>query len=224
VIWGDEAEVRSFEDRWEGGIQVYVNWMRERVIEMHRILKPTGSFYLHCDWHAVHYLKQMADDIFGARHFQNEVIWYYRGAGVSPKRWARRHDNILFYTKNDGWYFDPDPVRGEYAKATQERFKHYIGNVRGDSDFGVQQLNPKGKHPDDVWEISIVAPSAKARLGYPTQKPEPLLERIIRASSKPGDIVLDPFAGCGTTLVVAERERREWIGIDISPTAVGLEN
>lgn len=222
VIWGDEAEVRSFEDRWQGGISVYVNWMRERVMELHRILKPTGSFYLHCDWHAAHALKVMLDDVFGENHFQNEVIWYYRGAGVSPRRWARRHDNILFYAKGKEWTFNVDPVRGEYADATKERFAHYIGNKRGKADYGVQALNPKGKHPDDVWEISILAPSAKDRLGYPTQKPEALMDRIILGSSNPGDIVLDPFAGCGTTLVSAHRLKRQWIGLDISPTAVGL--
>jgi len=222
VIWGDEAEVRSFEDRWEGGINVYVEWMRERVIELYRVLKPTGSLYLHCDWHASHYLKQMLDGIFGENHFENEIVWYYRGAGVSPKRWARRHDTIFFYTKGSDWTFNPDPVRTDYAPATKERFKHYIGNVRRSGDFGQQTLNPKGKHPDDVWEISIIAPSAKERLGYPTQKPEALLERVLLASSNAGDIVLDPFAGCGTTLVVAERLKRKWIGIDISPTAVGL--
>lgn len=221
VIWGDEAEVRSFEDRWEGGINHYIAWMKERMIEVHRVLRPTGSVYLHCDWHASHYLKVMMDDVFVGGELQNEVVWYYRGAGVSPRRWGRRHDTILFYTKGKKeWTFNPDPVREEYAEATKERFKHYIGNVRKGGDFGEQNLNPDGKHPDDVWEISIVAPSAKARLGYPTQKPEELLERIILASSNPGDIVLDPFAGCGTTQVVAERLDREWIGIDISPTAV----
>lgn len=222
VIWGDEAEVRSFEDRWQGGINVYVNWMRERVMEMRRILRPTGSFYLHCDWHAAHYLKVMLDDVFGANHFQNEVIWYYRGAGVSPRRWGRRHDNIFFYTKGKTWTFNVDPVRVEYAPATVERFRHQIGNVRGVHDFGQQELNPLGKHPDDVWEISIVAPSAKERLGYPTQKPTELLRQIILASSNKSDIVLDPFAGCGTTMVAARLEGRRWIGIDISPTAVGL--
>jgi len=222
VIWGDEAEVRSFEDRWEGGIHVYVGWMRERMMELHRVLKPTGSIYLHCDWHASHYLKVMMDEVFGEKNFQNEIVWYYRGAGVSPRRWARRHDTIFFYTKGKTWHFDPDEVRDQYAAATVERFKHFVGNVRKGSDFGQQALNPKGKHPDDVWEISIVAPSAKARLGYPTQKPEELLRRVILASSKKDDIVLDPFAGCGTTMVVAEQNNRQWIGIDISPTAVGL--
>ena len=109
VIWGDEAEVRSFEDRWEGGIYHYVGWMKERVMEMWRVLKPTGSLYLHCDWHAVHYLKVMKDEVLGEEHFQNEIIWYYRGAGVSPKRWARRHDTILWYTKGKTWYFNARP-------------------------------------------------------------------------------------------------------------------
>ena len=157
----------------------------ESVIELYRVLKPTGSFYLHCDWHAAHYLKVMLDGIFGEPHFQNEVIWYYRGAGVSPRRWARRHDNIFFYTKGATWTFNVDPVRDAYAQATTERFKHYVGNVRGPADFGEQQLNPKGKHPDHVWQISIVAPSARDRLGYPTQKPEKLMERIVLASSSP---------------------------------------
>jgi DNA modification methylase len=222
VIWGDEAEVRSFLDRWEGGIEVYTAWMRERCEQMHRVLAPTGSLYLHCDWHASHYLKAMLDDIFGYRQFQNEVIWYYRGAGVSKRRWGRRHDNLLFYTKGDEWTFNVDPVRVEYAAATQERFKHAVGNVRKGGDFGPQQLNPKGKHPDDVWQISILAPSARARLGYPTQKPEALLQNVVLASSNEGDTVLDPFCGCGTTLSVAEQYKRNWIGIDISPTAIDI--
>lgn len=222
VIWGDEAEVRSFIDRWEGGIEVYTNWMRERCEQMHRILTDTGSFYLHCDWHASHYLKAMLDDVFGYRQFQNEVIWYYRGAGVSKKRWARRHDALLFYTKGKEWTFNVDPVRVEYADATAARFKHKVGNVRKGGDFGPQKLNPKGKHPDDVWQISILAPSARARLGYPTQKPEALLQNVILASSNEGDVVLDPFCGCGTTLSVAEQYKRNWIGIDISPTAIDI--
>jgi DNA modification methylase len=226
VIWGDEAEVRSFMDRWDGGIERYIEWMEERCRELYRVLAPTGSLYLHCDWHAGHYLKVMLDDIFERRNFQNEIIWYYRGAGVSAYRWARRHDSLLFYTKSHkrgDWTFNVDPVRVEYADATQERFKHYIGNVRrGGADFGPQKLNPKGKHPDDVWQISIIAPSARARLGYPTQKPEELLRNVILASSNEGDLVLDPFCGCGTTVAVAEKHQREWIGIDISPSAIEL--
>lgn len=224
VIWGDEAEIRSFRDRWEGGIEVYAAWMAERLRACHRVLKKTGSIYLHCDWHASHYLKVRMDEIFGAGNFQNEIIWYYKGAGVSPKRWARRHDTILWYSKSDRFHFDPDPVRDEYADSTKERFSHYIGNVRGGHDFGVQELNPKGKHPDDVWQIKIIAPSANERLGYPTQKPEPLLERIVKSSSKKGALVLDPFCGCGTSVTIAQKLSRAWIGIDISPTAVRVIN
>ncbi len=222
VIWGDEAEVRSFEDRWEGGVHVYVDWMRERVIELHRILKPTGSLYLHCDWHAGHYLKQMLDEVFGANRFQNEIAWYYRGGGVSPKRWGRRHDTIFFYTKGDDWTFNVDPVRTPYSEESLERLQYKARAFRGDRVYDSYEANPGGKHPDDVWPIQPLMPSNRERLGYPTQKPPGLLRPIILASSNPGDIVLDPFAGCGTSLVVAQETKRQWIGIDISPTAVGL--
>ncbi|MGH2963831.1 MAG: DNA methyltransferase [Solirubrobacterales bacterium] len=224
VIWGDEAEVRSFQDRWEGGVQVYTAWMRERVLEMHRILKSSGSFYLHCDWHAAHYLKQMLDEVFGESHFQNEVVWYYRGGGVSPSRWARRHDTIFFYTKGDEWTFNVDPVRTPYSESVMESpTSRYDKSYRTNKVYEGYRPNPKGKHPDDVWPIQPLMPSDKTeRLGYPTQKPEALLERVIQASSNEGEVVLDPFCGCGTTIAVAQRLKRQWVGIDISPTAVGL--
>lgn len=224
VIWGDEAEVRSFEDRWEGGIQVYVAWMRERVFEMHRILKDTGSFYLHCDWHAAHYLKQMLDEVFGDNQFQNEIVWWYRGGGVSPRRWGRRHDTIFFYTKGKEWTFNVDPVRTAYSESVMESLpSRYDKSYRPNRVYSGYRPNPLGKHPDDVWPIQPLMPSdKKERLGYPTQKPEGLLEQIIQASSNEADIVLDPFAGCGTTMVVAHRLKRQWVGIDISPTAVSL--
>ena len=228
VIWGDEAEVRSFEDRWEGGIQVYVNWMKERMIEVHRVLKSTGSVYLHCDWHAGHYLKVMMDDVFESRNFQNEVVWYYKGGGSSPRRWSRKHDTILFYTKGKVWTFNLDAVRTAYSEEILSRPKssyrhhHYGSKDNPTAQVEGWDLNPKGKRPDDVWEMPIINPGARERLGYPTQKPETLLELIIKASSNPDDVVLDPFAGCGTALVVAHRERRRWLGIDISPTSVNL--
>lgn len=224
VIWGDEAEVRSFEDRWEGGMQVYVNWMRDRVHELRRVLKPTGSLYLHCDWHASHYLKQMCDEVFGTNQFQNEVVWYYRGGGVSPRRWGRRHDTILFYTKGKQWTFNVDPVRTPYSESVlASPPSRYDKSYRVNKVYSGYRPNPLGKHPDDVWPIQPLMPSDKReRLGYPTQKPEALLERIILASSQPGDIVLDPFCGCGTTIAVAQKLKREWVGIDISPTAVNL--
>lgn len=203
-------------------VMAYLTMMAIRLIELRRVLKPTGSIYLHCDPTASHYLKILMDTIFGKKNFRNEIAWCYRGAGYPKKDFGRRHDIILRYSKTDDYYMDVDAVREEYAEATKERFKHYIGNVRKGTDFGLQELHPLGKHPDDWWQIQPIAPSARARLGYPTQKPEPLLERIINASSKKGDIVLDPFCGCGTTIAVAQRLSRKWVGIDVTHLAINL--
>jgi site-specific DNA-methyltransferase (adenine-specific) len=208
----------------QNDMMAYLAMMAQRMVELHRVLKPTGSIYLHCDPTASHYLKLLMDAVFGSRSFLNEIVWYYRGAGVPKQTRAHRHDILLHYAKKEGQqYFNPDPIRRAYAEATTERFSHYIGNVRGDRDYGVQQLNPLGKHPDDViTDIQPIAPSARARLGYPTQKPEELLEEVIEASSKEGDLILDPFCGCGTTIAVAERLKRRWIGIDITHLAISL--
>ena len=200
----------------------YLAYMAARLLELRRVLKPTGSLYLHCDPHMGHYLKAVLDAVFGRRHFRNEIIWYYRGAGTPKKDFARRHDTILRYAESDR-YFDPDPARQPYAEATVERFSHRIGNVRGDRDYGQQSLNPKGKHPDDVFtDIQPIAPSANARTGYPTEKPIPLLMRIIDTSCQSDGIVLDPFCGCATACIAAQKLHRQWMGIDISPKAAEL--
>ena len=195
----------------------YLCFMAVRLIAMRRLLKPTGSIYLHCDPTASHYLKMLMDAIFGLKNFRNEIVWHYRGAGTPKKDFARRHDIILRYSKKTrDYYFDPDPARQPYAQATVERFSHYIGNVRDGVDYGQQELNPLGKHPDDViTDIQPIAPSSRDRSGYPTQKPLELYERIIEASSNKDDMVLDPFAGCATTCVAAEKLGRQWVGIDI---------
>lgn len=217
VIWGDEAEVRSFEDRWDGGLNHYLNWMEERLVELYRILRPDGSVYLHCDYHAGHYLKVAMDGIFGMSNFQNEIAWCYRGGGVPKTAFARKHDTIFFYTKGDeAHYFQPQYV--PYSESTHQ--------VTGRTGRRVNQTEidlERGAHMPDWWaDINSLQTWDRERLGYPTQKPEGLLDRIVRASSREGDIVLDPFCGCGTAMVVAERLKREWIGIDISPTAVGI--
>jgi DNA modification methylase len=200
VIWGDEAEIRSFEDRWQGGIHVYVAWMRERMIEVRRVLKPTGSVYLHCDWHASHYLKVMMDEVFDRANFLNNIVWLYGLGGSSDRYWPRKHDDILWYSKTrDGHYFEATRV-----PATSVR------------------MAGQDKKAPDYWAIPTINNMARERLGYPTQKPEALLHQIVESSSRKGDIVLDPFAGCGTALVAAHQLGRQWIGIDISPTAVGL--
>lgn len=217
VIWGDEAEVRSFEDRWDGGIQHYVGWMRERMLEIHRVLKPTGSMYLHCDYHASHYLKVMLDSIFGMKKLRNEIVWCYRGGGVPRTAFARKHDTIFFYAKGNTNTFNPQYV--PYSEASQA----LVSGRGGVSIDNRKRDLTRGAHMPDWWtDLNALQTWSPERLGYPTQKPEALLKRIITASSNEGDVVLDPFCGCGTTVNVAERLKRRWIGIDISPTAVNL--
>lgn len=230
VIWGDEAEVRSFEDRWEGGIQVYVGWMRERMVQLHRVLKPTGSIYLHCDSHASHYLKTMMDSVFGQKKFRNEIVWAYKYGGRPRKDFGRKHDTIFRYVKGATWYFDEIAARIPHEPASIEHnYRHIDENGRRYREDNWSGKRPyryyadEGRGRDDVWtDIGSLHHEDKERLGYPTQKPERLLEVIIRASSQVGDIVLDPFCGCGTAIAVAHRLEREWIGMDISPTAVGI--
>jgi len=210
VIWGDEAEVRSYKDRWEGGIEHYIGWLKPRVKAMYEVLKPTGSFYLHCDWHANAHIRIMLDEIFSEENFQNEIIWWYGGGGASTSRFGRKHDAIFFYSKNkDKYVFNVDSVR--------EPYKWTAGQKRAD---GSERDYKKGKIPDDVWNIHGVMPWSKEKQGYPTQKPEALLKRIIEASSNKGDVVADFFCGCGTTIAVAQQLGRRWVGIDISPTAI----
>lgn len=220
TIWGEKAERFAFQDRWRGGIQTYLNYLVERLQKLHAKLSPTGSTYVHLDWHIGHYVKIELDKIFGYKQFQNEIVWYYRGGGVSKRRWGRRHDSLFFYTKGNGWTFNADAVRTEYSKDSLERLQYKAKAFRGEKVYDSYEPNPLGKHPDDVWIMQPIMPSAKERLGYPTQKPLRLLENIIKASSNPGDLVLDAFCGCGTTMEAAQRLNRRWIGIDISQSAL----
>jgi site-specific DNA-methyltransferase (adenine-specific) len=192
----------------------YLTYIAQRIIEMHRILKDTGSFYLHCDQTAGHYLKILLDFIFGKNNFRNEIIWRYSSGGASKKFYSKNHDNIYFYTKSNKYTFNSNDIKVERTEKSLERSK-----------------NPKGarydkknilKLPEDVFDIQYLNPMAKERVGYPTQKPLKLLERIIQASSKEGDIVMDPFCGCATTCVAAQQLGRKWIGIDIEKQAVNL--
>ncbi len=208
-------QYEDIEKRWKGGhkgIYVYISYMRERLEQCWRVLKPTGSIYLHCDWHAGHYLKQVMDEVFGYDKFQNEIIWEYGVGGVSKDRWARKHDSIFFYSKSDKFNFNVDIVREPYREKCKVQYK-----IIGDKKY--LRKNPLGRVPHDVWDIPSITNTAKERLGFPTQKPELLLDRIIKASSKEGDIILDPFCGCGTTLAIANKLNRKWIGIDLSRTA-----
>ncbi|MEA3311191.1 MAG: DNA methyltransferase [candidate division WOR-3 bacterium] len=229
VIWGNGAELRAFGDRWKGGINVYVEWMKERLIEMHRLLRPTGSIYVHLDWHAVHYIKCEMDDIFGMGNFLNEIIWCYSVGGKSKRRWARKHDTILFYAKSGKWFFDGKAV-GVKRKTGRKSFGGIIGVDKQGRRYQDKLVKATGKYyryyldepkiPEDWWtDINSIQSQSAERRGYPTQKPEALLERIIKSSSKKNDIVADFFMGGGTTLIVAERLGRRWIGCDVSPIA-----
>ncbi len=217
VFWGETKEKRAFEDRHES-TRAYIEFMRPRCLEMHRVLRETGSLYFHCDWHASHYVKIMLDQLFGENNFRNEIVWCYTGPG-SPgmRQFMRKHDVIFWYSKSrTQWTFNADAVRTPHHAKTKANYKTGLtgsGFVEAD-----HLIHEKGKVPEDWWNIAI-APRGKEYLGYPTQKPLALLDRIIRASSNEGDVVLDAFCGCGTALVAAQNLARKWIGIDISPTA-----
>ena len=221
VAFWEEQEKRHFEDRFEN-VQAYIDYMRPRIKELYRVLKQTGSFYYHCDWHASHYVKVMLDrdDLFGYKSFRNEIIWCYTRPSPKHGQFPRTHDTILFYTKGKKYTFEPDRVRIPYNKETLARSNRGAGveSVMGSTE-GIERLNPDGKLPESWWVLPMIQGNATERLGYPTQKPLKLLERIIKASSNEGDVVLDAFCGCGTTIVEAQILKRKWIGIDISPTA-----
>jgi len=213
VIFGDQNELRSFSDIWEGGMPGYLIWLNARLYEMKRLLKKTGSIYVHCDWHASHYIKVEMDKIFGYDNFRNEVIWWYSWGYHTPKYWNRKHDTILVYAKNAHQvYFDGNKARVAYRKGS---------NMTTDPNWN-KSYNEEGKLPEDVFDIATINAMSKERIGYPTQKPEALLERIIKASSNEGDVVADFFIGGGTTAAVAQRLGRRWIASDQSRVAVAI--
>lgn len=208
-------------------ILAYTSYMAERLLEMHRILKPTGSIYLHCDSYASHYLKLIMDAIFGESNFRNEVIWSYRRWPAKQENFQRMHDTIFRYSKTENviWnqLYEPlaeSTLKSDGGKKILNVFNEDGQRVRGQKT-GEKSL---GAPMRDVWQIGVISPTAKERMGYRTQKPVALYERMIKASSNEGDLVLDPFCGCGTTIDAALKNRRRAIGIDILPFALRLIN
>jgi len=204
-------------------MMAYLTYMAQRTVEMHRVLKDTGSLYLHCDSTASHYLKILLDFVFGKNNFRNEIIWCYKKWAIAQKAFSKNHDTILLYTKSSDYCFNQ--LLQERAKSTQKRF----GDRKIVSGFDkhgrrkpseTESEESEGVKMADWWEIPIIAPSSKERTGYPTQKPLALLRRIVEASSSEGDIVMDPFCGCATTCVAAQQLGRKWIGIDIEKQSV----
>jgi DNA modification methylase len=275
VLWGDGYELRAFDDRWKGGIENYIAWMEPKIRECHRVLRPTGSFYLHCDWHAVHHLKVMADQIFGVGNFRSEIIWQRTSSHNDPKNFGNIADYILYYVKSNKFTWNKQYV--SYTEDYLERFyrhvdekgrRYRIDNLRSPHPRPNLTYTYKGykPHPNgwamslekmkefdeagllefpkskdgriqfrryldvmpgqplqNIWtDIPAIHAHSRERLGFPTQKPEGLLERIIQASSKAEDVILDPMCGCGTSVAVAQKLGRHWVGIDVSPTACKL--
>lgn len=209
----------------ETDMLAYLSMMAPRLVELHRVLKPGGQIYLHCDTTAGHYLKVLLDCIFGGGNFMNEIVWHYQTSSGSPKlTLIRNHDLIYRYAKSPRKEVTWNAPKEPWPETTLKKWqKDEEGRIyREQKKYNKRYyIDPEGKLMDDVWNITLASRSAE-RLGYPTQKPLALLERIIRASSNPGDTVLDPFCGCGTAIDAAQMLDRKWIGIDITHLAVNL--
>lgn len=188
-----------------GPLLAYLVMIAERLVELRRVLKPEGSLYLHCDPAASHYLKLLLDALFGAENFRNEIVWSYKTGGASQRHFARKHDLIFFYSKSEHYIFHALKEKSYMMHRYGFKKSEFLRDERGDYTWVYMK---------DVWELPALGAADGQRLGYPTQKPEALLERIIQASSERGGIVLDPFCGSGTSLVVAQRLGRGWIGIE----------
>lgn len=257
----------------ENQMMAYLVMMAARLVELHRVLKPTGSLYLHCDPTASHYLKVVLDTIFGVQNYVNEIVWKRTSSHNDTSKFGRVHDTILLYSKSDKFVFNvlrqplnPEYVNKVYTQVDENGRRYRLDNISAPGGRGpvyewggitrawrytqenMERLYREGrirKYPDgraminayvryldesegqpiqDWWDdIGVIAAPAKERLGYPTQKPVALLERIVAASSNPGDVVLDPFCGCGTTIAAAQKLGRIWIGIDITTLAINLQ-
>ena len=214
------------------GMLSYLTYMAERLTEMKRILKPTGTLYLHCDETANHYLKMLLDCIFGPQNFRGEIVWFkgYRGT-PRKNRYQQEHETVLFYTKSSTYTWND--VFGEYRDTDLKRYNKIdedgnkyalVKRRRANGEVYYGKTYPKGKLQGDVIDVPVLASTSKERLGYPTQKPLALLEMLIKASSNEGDIVLDPFCGCGTTMEAGLKLGRQVVGIDISVFALDVVN
>ena len=208
-------------------MMAYLTYMSQRIIEMYRVLKSTGSLYLHCDPTAGHYLKLLLDSVFGKNNFRNEIVWCYTGGTDSKKTWQKKHDILYFYTKSDKYLLNPcyvpfnESTIRRFNKTDTEGRKYKINQLKN-GKITRTYMKEEGKLAPDYWNIPIVNITSKEGTGYPTQKPLALLKRIVLASSNEGDTVLDPFCGCATTCVAAQQLQRKWIGIDLETTTVDV--
>lgn len=213
-------EEKQYGDIWNN--DEYLQFMFERLTLMHQLLSDDGSIFLHCDYHRNHHLRCLMDDVFGPNNIVNEIIWCYTGPG-SPKmkQFNRKHDTILWYSKSQSWTFNAENIRVPYKDPNQTLRKAFGDDFK--SEETIQAYREKGRIPDDWWDFSVAARKridGIDRMGYPTEKPQPLIERIIEACSKKGDLVFDCFMGSGTTQAVAYKLGRRFLGADINLGAV----
>ena len=201
----ESGETLAFHD--DMGLDEYLEFLAVRITQMHRVLSPTGSIYLHLDHRSVHHARIIMDEVFGSERFLNEIVWAYDYGGRSPRMWPRKHDNLLWYAKGESWTFNSDQI---------DRIPYMAPGLVG------PEKAARGKLPTDVWWMTIVPTNSKERTGYPTQKPLKLLERIVASSSRPGDLVADFFAGSGTTGVAAKGLGRRFLLVDSSAEAVRI--
>lgn len=235
TIWGDTVEV-AYEDYTIGGVDTYINWMVERLEQMYRLLKPTGSLFVHLDYRAVHYIKVQLDKIFGQgqhskgrKHLRNEILWCYSIGGKSANQYARKHDSILWYSKAEKqWTFNDEHARiprksGSHMKTITRNGE--IFQVKKDKTTGKVYEYPlsAGKIAEDYWtDIEQLNREDKERVGWDTQKPLKLLNRIIKVHSNKNDTIADFFCGCGTTIVSAHLNGRKYVGVDVSAKATTI--
>ena len=226
IIWGNGFEMRSFGDRWSGEVNHYIDWMRPKIQEAKRVLKDTGSIFLHCDWHASHRLRVMLDEVFHEKNFVNEIIWHYRRWSNSSKNFQRMHDTIFWYCETNQYfnnipnqpYSNENYIEDTVRKVENGKLKR-IKDSNGNYVKRKKQNNGVPMH-DVFHDINFIAPTSKERIGYRTQKPEDLIKRIIECSTKEGDMILDFFGGGGTTAKVSADLKRKFIIGDVSPVAI----
>jgi len=200
--------VEGYHDHWEH-LDSYLDFLYQRLALMYRLLEPNGTIYLHLDWHANSYARLLLDELFGVDHLLNEIIWAYHGPSPIRRAFNRKHDTILSYFKGEDYTFNADAVREPYNQNTVNTFKS-----SRKAGFGKVPNLERGKVPEDWWYFPVVARLHNERTGYPTQKPVGLMERIVRASSNPGDIIADFFCGSGTTPFAAAKHGRRFISCD----------
>ncbi len=242
IVWGNGFELRSYDDRWKGGIEQYINWMETKIKKLERIIKPNGSIFLHCDWHASHRLRYLLDEVFGEKRFINEIIWCYTQGRSSQNAFGNKHDTIFWYYKaktsgDKNYTFNVKNIKIPHELISEKsscsftktdkdgrKYKEIYGT--GSKHKKYKYYKDEGKIPYDWWtDIPKITGRAAAsekneKIGYKTQKPESLLKRIIECSTNEGDIVLDCFGGGGTTAKVAADLNRKFIIGDVSPVAV----